>query len=206
MVHVQMLPARYIQDDGTISIWVANPYVPPPDRRGFGAINFEAEDFELLYKVGNFEPNFVRALLINWVKLGFLAMLGVCCATFLSFAVACLLSFTVFVAGIMGPYLAESLALWYPPPVSQMDWTDVILVLRFLFQWGIKVVAEVLVWSLQGFAEVSATRRLVEGKFISWTDVLGGFLKLIVLWSGVTLVIGWLVIRSRQLAIYSGSG
>jgi hypothetical protein len=36
--------------------------------------------------------------------------------------------------------------------------------------------------------------------------VLGGFFWLGVVWSGAALVIGFLVIRNRQLAIYSGHG
>jgi len=32
------------------------------------------------------------------------------------------------------------------------------------------------------------------------------FVQLTVLWSGVSLAIGWIVLRKRQLAIYSGQG
>jgi len=34
----------------------------------------------------------------------------------------------------------------------------------------------------------------------------GGFLILGVFWSGAAMLVGFLVIRSRQLAIYSGQG
>ncbi len=206
MSHVLTIPPQLIQEDGTLKISVFNPFVPSPEMQGLGAINFELEDFEVLYKVGDFEANFVRAILINWVKLAFLAMLGISASTFLSFSVACLLSFTIFVAGSMGPYLADSLSQWYPPLTSQMDWGNFALVLRWAFQWFIKIIAESLVWSLSGFGEISATRRLVEGKFISWFEVIVGFFKLVVIWSGVALGVGLLVIKNRQLAIYSGQG
>ena len=87
-----------------------------------------------------------------------------------------------------------------------MDWTDIAMVIQWAFQWFIKAIAEVLVWSLRGFSEVSATRRLVEGRFISWWEVILAFRNLVVIWSGVILALGWWIIRSRQLAIYSGQG
>ncbi|NJR72137.1 MAG: hypothetical protein HC782_03430, partial [Gammaproteobacteria bacterium] len=60
-----------------------------------------------------------------WVKLAFLAALGICTATFLSFPVACLLSFTVFLAGMLGPYLADSLIYWYDPELKELDFTTI---------------------------------------------------------------------------------
>jgi hypothetical protein len=206
MSHVLPIPTSMIRDDGTLVVTVRNEYVPGPQQQGYGAINFELKDFELMYSVGSFEFNFLRAVLINWIKLAFLAMLGVSCATFLNFSVSCLLSFTIFAAGLLGPFLADALAQWAPPAVSQMDWSNIALVVQWAFQWFIKAVAELLVWALSGFGELSATQALVEGKAISWMDVGRGMLKLGVLWSGVTLLIGYVVIRSRQLAIYSGHG
>jgi hypothetical protein len=216
MSHVLPIPSRLVREDGTMTITVANPYQPGPEMRGYGSINFELSDFELLYKVGNFEPNFARAVLINWIKLAFLAMLGVTCSTFLNFSVSCLLSFTLFTAGLLGPFLSTALGEWSPTPTSQMDWGNIALVVQWGLHWFIKAIAEVLVFTLGSFGEISATQYLVEGKFISWgfsireilagTGVLGTFLRLVVIWSGVSLLIGYLVIRSRQLAIYSGHG
>ena len=48
-----------------------------------------------------------------------------------------------------------------------MDWTDIGLVIRWAFQWTVLGIAEFLVWSLSGFGEISATDRLVQGKFIA---------------------------------------
>ena len=159
-----------------------------------------------MYKVGNFEPNFLRAVLLNWVKLAFLAMLGICCSTLLSFSVACLLSFTVFIAGSLGPFLADALGQFYPPSTSQMDWGNFGLVIKWGFMWSIKGIAEVLVYALQAFGRYSSSGHLVEGKLIPWQAVGKAFWWLGIVWSGIALVIGYLVLRSRQLAIYSGHG
>ena len=62
---------------------------------------FDADEFEIMWQASSFESNFARAMIVNWVKLAFLAMLGVVASTFLSFPVAMLLAFTVFAGGSM---------------------------------------------------------------------------------------------------------
>ncbi|NIN12106.1 MAG: hypothetical protein GTO61_12010, partial [Gemmatimonadales bacterium] len=50
------------------------------------------------------------------------------------------------------------------------------------------------------------TQSLLEGRLISWRSVATGFFWLGLIWSGLALVIGYFVMRNRQLAIYSGHG
>lgn len=206
MTHVQLINPDHVQPDGTLSITLINLFEPPPQMTGTGSINFEEGGFELLYKVANFEGNFFRAMIVAWTKLAFLAMLGICCATFLSFAVACLLSFTIFIAGSMGPYMAMSLELYEPRDASRVDWSNVGMVIEWGFQWTIRLIAEGLVFTLRAFGEYSSTQNLVGGHLIPWSDVAGGLLTLGLFWSGAAMIVGYLVIRSRQLAIYSGQG
>jgi hypothetical protein len=206
MSHVLLLDPSYIKDDGTITITIANMYQPPPDLAGRGALNFEAVDFEMLYRVGSFEGNFFRAILISWTKLAFLAALGIGCATFLSFPVALLGTFTIFIAGMLGPFLATALQTYYPPEVGDVDWSNLSLVFRWVFESAVRIVARILVFLLSGFGAEQPATSLVEGRLIGWGTVLSTFLKLGLIWSGLALIFGWLVVRSRQLAIYSGHG
>jgi hypothetical protein len=206
VTHSLPLGSDLVRDDGTLLVTVANLHVPLPDQKGRGELNFEADDFELLYKVSSFEANFLRAMTVTWVKLAFLAMLGLSASTLLSFPVACLLSFTIFLAATIGPFLALSLAEYYPPEVSQIDWTDIGMVLQWAFQSFIRGTAQVLVYVLHIFGEYRPTQSLVEGRLISWRVVTGGVFWLGIVWSGVALLIGYLSIRNRQLAIYSGHG
>ena len=206
MSHVLTVPSSLVRDDGTLKITVVNAYQAPPEIRGFGALNFEADDFEVLYKVGSFEWNFVRAVVLDWIKLSFLSMLGITCATFLSFSVSCLLAFSVALAAISGPYLADALAQFYPPSTSSMDWGNIGLVIKWAFMWFIKGVAQILVFSLQAFGDYSAKSYLVQGKYIPPMAIVWATVKLGLVWSGLALSVGWFVMRSRQLAIYSGHG
>ncbi len=59
---------------------------------------------------------------------------------------------------------------------------------------------------LEAFGAFRPTQSLVEGRLIEWPVVGLSFLKLGVLWSGLSLIVGYVVLRSRQLAIYSGHG
>jgi hypothetical protein len=133
-------------------------------------------------------------------------MLGICCATFLSFSVACLMSFTVFVAGTIGPFLAMSLDTYEPISVENVDWGDFGVVIHWAFQWVIRSIGLAVVYVLEAFGKYRPTQLLVEGRLIPWGAVGGSLLRIGVLWSGLALVVGFLVLRKRQLAIYSGQG
>jgi hypothetical protein len=206
MVHVSTIPSEFIRDDGTLLVTIYNLHEMLPGQQGTGAINFDMNDLELLYKVDNFEINFLRAMLVTWTKLAFLAILGIACATFLSFAVACLLTFTIFLAGSIAPFLAIALLEYHVVPAQHVDWSDVAMVIQWAFTSFIYMIADGLVFLLGAFGEVKPMQDLVEGKFIPWSEVLLGFLRIGMLWSGAALLVGYFVIRSRQLAIYSGQG
>lgn len=204
ITHSFPIPSSWIQEDGTLTMTIFN-LTPQVAGQG-GPINWEEGNLEVLYTAGTFEGNFIRALLSVWIKLAFLAALGICCATFLNFPVACLLSFTVFIAGVLGPYLAESLEWFYPMDTHEVDWGNVGMVIQWAFDSLTRQIALVIVFLLSSFGEYKPTQSLVEGRLIGWTEVLTGFLKLAVLWSGIAMIFGYLVLRRRQLAIYSGHG
>lgn len=206
MSHTLPLPSSLIRDDGTLTVSVVNFNRAPPGGPVRGEINFDADGLEVIYRAGTFEGNFFRAVLMHWVRLAFLSAIGICLATFLSFPVACLFAFTIFIAGALGPFLATSLETYYPPVTATMDWGDLGLVIQWAFQWMVKSIAQLLVFMLQGFGEYKPTQMLVEGRLIPWTQLGMALAKLGGLWSGPAMLIGYLVIRSRQLAIYSGHG
>ena len=143
-------------------------------------------------------------MLVMLVKLGFLAGLAICCATFLSFPVACLASFTVFMAATMGPYLAYALEFYVPVEADRVEWDNLGYVIQWIFESFIRIIAQISVFMLEAFGQYRPTNDLVNGLVVPWSAVLSSFLRLAVIWSGLTLVVGYIVMRNRQLAIYSG--
>jgi hypothetical protein len=206
MSHSFQIGPSLISEQGELKVSIVNLFDGEVSEIAFATLNFDADDLEILYRVGGFEPNFLRAMLIMWAKLAFLAALGVCCGVFLSFPVACLASFTVFLASIMSPFLAEALEWYYPQEVSRMDWGNVAMVLMWVFETVVRFIASVLVYLLGAFGEISPKQKLVSGQLIPWGSVASAFLKLGLIWSGLAMLIGFSVLRKRQLAIYSGQG
>jgi len=204
--HVLPVGTDLVRDDGTMSVTIVNLHNPPPDQQGYGELNFEHGDFELLYKVDSFEANFGRAVIMTLVKLAFVAMLGLAAATILSFPVACLLTFVVVFAATMGPFLAMSLDEYYPPVWNQFDKTDIPMVILWAFQSSIRAIAQGLVFVLHSFGEYTPTQSLVEGRLIGWRSVASCVFWIGIVWSSIALLVGYLSIRNRQLAIYSGHG
>ena len=210
--HVLTIPMIFadgtplISENGTLRVTIVNLYETSREQKGRGSLNFDAEDFELLYKVGSFEGNFVRAVIFTWVKLAFLSMLGLACASLLNFPVACLMCFTIFIAGSMGSYLAESIKYYYPPELSQMDWSNVGMVIVWTFKTVIRAIAISVEFLLRQFSAHNPAGSLVEGRAILWSSLASGIFWLGIVWSGLAMLVGYLVLRTRQLAIYSGHG
>ena len=159
---------------------------------------FDADEFEILWQASSFQSNFVRAMIVNWVKLGFLAMLGVVASTFLSFPVAMLLAFTVFLGGSMTPFISTSLSQFRPDE-------DAILLIKIV-QMVIAAIARAAEWLLRPFGEASPNRLVVEGRLVSLGAVVRDFVVIGLFWCGTVLLVGWAVLRRRELATYSGNG
>ena len=185
--------------DGMVRVILVNGTFGPEGELRAGpntprSFNFDPEDLEVLYTVGGFEANYFRAMIVYWIKLAFVAILGLAAATVLSFPVACLLSFTIFLAATIGPFLAISVEEFII-----RDWWRFDRVV-------IKALAQMLVFLFEPFGEYNPTARLVDGRMIAWSGVSRAFLLLGVLWSGLTLGIGYLAFRDKELATYSGHG
>jgi hypothetical protein len=122
----------------------------------------------------------------------------VAAATFLSFPVAILLAFTVFVGGSMTPFISDSLNQFRPD-------ADAIAPIRIV-QMAIAAVARAVEWLLRPFGEASPNRLVVEGRLVSINDLVRNLMVIGVFWCGSALGIAWAVFRRRELATYSGHG
>ncbi len=117
-----------------------------------------------------------------------------------------MVTLTVFTCGTLAPYLSDSLQAYVPPPTAGVDFTNIGQVIQWGFQNTVRVIATGMVFLLDGFGSQRPTDQLVEGTLVSWSSVLRGMLTIGILWSGLSIAIGTLVLKKRQLAIYSGSG
>lgn len=101
--HEMEFPAKAIAPDGYVALAFQN--IPPNDT----VVIFPTEDgLELLYKADTFTANFIRAVLLVFIRLVFLAVLAIFAGSFLSFPVAILLCLAVFAMASMSGFIGES--------------------------------------------------------------------------------------------------
>ncbi|GIW74026.1 MAG: hypothetical protein KatS3mg103_0548 [Phycisphaerales bacterium] len=93
------IPPDAINDQGQLELTIINGALMQNQRGELAVapnprtITFPPGGLELSYSVGGFRMNFLRVLVVLWIKLAFLSLLGIVAATALSFPVACLVAF-----------------------------------------------------------------------------------------------------------------
>lgn len=140
------VPADAVARDGYLAIAFQN--VPLNDT----VVIFPLEDgLEVLYKADSFTANFIRAILLIFVRLIFLAALAVFAGSFLSFPVAILLCLSVFTMANMSGFIGESYDVVGGQPGG-------------LYSYCLKP----LIMLLPNFDQVSPSKFLVPARLLSW--------------------------------------
>ncbi len=205
------IPVEMIGDDGVLDLEVFNGGRGAPDQPRL-AFN-PAEGMELLYTVGGFEFNLVKAMFVLWVRLMFVAMLGICAATFLGFPTACLLCGLVFAAAAASGYLAESLDQYGAFANEDMPlWGKIIGVpTAFIAKLGegeyydafkviIRTIGEVFTAFVPALSEYNPAPMLAEGRAVT-TDLIGRSLLWVGgVWTGALALIAAALYHRRELA------
>jgi hypothetical protein len=143
------VPADAVARDGYLALAFLN--VPLNDT----VVIFPLEDgLELLYKADTFTANFIRAALLIFVRLVFLAALAVFAGSFLSFPVAILLCLSVFTMANMSGYIGESYHVVGAQPSG-------------LYSYLLKP----LIMFLPEFDQVSPSKFLVPARLFSWSSL-----------------------------------
>ena len=186
-----------VQEDGTIALDVFNGEVAfAVDQRtgrvaGYqvipneGSMSFPETSLSLSYPVGSYHANFVRAVFVLWLKLAFLAMLGITAATFLSFSVATLVAFGVFLIAESAPFIKGALEV-------------------YAFRVAIAAIAHVVSWLFYTYGDLAPVEKIVSGSSVSFGAITKG-LGLLAVWTSLLFVAAVMIFRKRELAIYSGT-
>lgn len=149
----------------------------------------------LNYPVGGFRDNFLRAGVALWLKIGLLAAIGVCAGTFLSFPVASIVSFAVFMLAEGAGFLAHALNYF-----SITDATG-----KEVIYWKVPIVliSHAIAWLFKSYAGLSPVENLVQGLEVSWSTVISGAAT-VGTFAAVLVILATAIFRRRELAIYSG--
>jgi hypothetical protein len=169
------IPSTVIADDGFLAVGFINL----PENNTTVII----DDMGMLYKADNFTPNYIRAILLIFIRLIFLACLGVLASSFLSFPVAILLCLAIFTtANISGfilesfTYLSENLGRFY----------------SYVFKPMIQLLPE--------FDRYNPSKFLIPGRFISWLFITEAVGFMICIKALLLLLLGIIIFSYREIA------
>lgn len=190
---MQISPAA-INDQGQVEVVVVNGDI----LTGYGnpmTISLPPKDgLFISYSQGSYRANFFRVMFVLLVKLGFLSMLAIWASSFLSFPVACLMAFGVFMLAEGSNFLvaaSENFRI-----VDDAGKTVQWRVALSQFTAGIG-------WLFQTYGDLKPTGKLVDGILLSWRGVAQGTIVLSV-WTGALFALAVAIFRRRELATYSG--
>ncbi|MFA9478164.1 hypothetical protein ACERK3_07630 [Phycisphaerales bacterium AB-hyl4] len=208
--HVLRIPAQLIEN-GELRITIRNPEMNGYEQPSFSFNT--ADGLQILYRAGAFEANLLRSLAMIWLRLGFLAMLGLAAGTFMSFPTASLLSMMVYVAAAASGFLQESLESYAAFPGGEISaWEQIVGIpagmlaaigagefgeaLRML----IRLLGQTFMLFVPAFGDYNPTPLVSDGLAVSWRMLGNAAWQVGLVWTGVMAIIGWAIFRRRELA------
>ena len=156
------------------------------------------DSLEVMVSDSTFAGNLMSAMVVDGCKVAFLSAIAVVAGSLLSFPIAVLLAFGVFCMATITPFLSSSLRYYSPDQKSG--------ILVWAFQYAVLAVASAVEFLLRGFAARSPSDSLAQGRSITWSVLGDTVLTIGFAWTGGLLLVGWLGIRRKEIAVYSGQG
>ena len=144
-------------------------------------------DVALMYNVGTFESNFVRASVLMLCQLAFLSAVAVFAGSFVSFPVACLMCFVLGPFSLAREFLVTSVKINIPTDVGLITWLAHYIIKPFYVL-------------MPDFARTMPGDRLIEGMDISWAFVGETALYDVLIRASAALLLSCLIFHRRELA------
>jgi len=177
--HEIEVPADAVTEDGYLAVWFFND-----PRYNNTVIIFPLEDgLEVLYKADTFSANFIRAVLLIFFRLIFLACLGVLASSFLSFPVAILFCLVIFFTATFGGFVLESF-----DSLSKN--------ISSLYTYTIRPVIQLL----PQFDKFNPTKFLVPARLLSWSLLAKAAGLMVCIKASLLLLIGLLIFSFKEIA------
>lgn len=111
--HTIDIPSTTIDDDGVLRLMIQNRNLVQPGARLPTIIGLvPGKGLEILEPVGSFGQNYLKCLLVIWLKLAMIAAVAVTTATFLGFPMAVLLSLMIFLSAFGSGFVSDSLEFY----------------------------------------------------------------------------------------------
>ncbi len=189
-MHQFLLRAANVIKNGRIVLGVTNL-----DPRARATIYFDGRDsIQVLYKVGTFEGNYLKTIVLLLCRLAFLSALGVFFSTFVSFPVACFCVLFCYAMCIGMPWWLEAIGAQIEIPDPKIDpYGHFGPLVR-------GVLVPLMKLAFPNFATYSGVERLIDGIDISTATMLQAIAHTLGLGLLLLVLPGWLIFRSREVA------
>lgn len=186
-----LVRAQRMVRDGRAAVVIANP--APPQRPY--TVYFEGrEGLQLLYRVGSFEVNYGKTLLLILFRLAFLSALGLFFSTFASFPVASFCVASIFAFCLLASWFLEAMGANLELRTDAVDpyWK---------FGPAIRTVLEPLFrYAFPDFLRYDGVGRLIDGMYVSNWLLVAAALHTLLYGSLLLSTAGWSIFRSREVA------
>jgi len=216
-VHVIDFPSQMVSPEGELRIEMANVMMPN-EPKPYSVVFSPGDGVQLLYQVGTFEPNLVRAMLMIWVQLCFLGGLGIMAGTFLGFPVASLLCCLVYVGATISGFLTESLENYTAFPIDELPLWDKLrwFPLQISKELGegeyfeiIKLAARLLgmafISLIPSLSDYNPIPLVSKGRLVSVELLSRSVFMVGIIWTGVVGLLAWYFFKRKELAKLTGS-
>ena len=175
--HEIEFPASVVPEDGHLAIAFMNL---PLNRT---SITFPPDGLAILYKADTFTANFIRAVLLIFFRLIFLACLGILTSTFVSFPVAILVCLVLFSTAAVSNFVIES----FDSLGSNMS-----AVYSYSIKWMIRLLPQ--------FDKFNPTSFIVPARLLSWPIVAQCAVFMVFIKSFILLILAFIIFGTREIA------
>ena len=207
------LPTSVIDEDGQLKITIANKNLVMAGEDVPTSISFTPGDgLEVLYRVGSFEMNFIRSLLIILWKLVMISAVALAAATWLGFPTALLTSLMVYFTATANSFFADAIDIYTGLDSKGATLTSMFRMRSRLFlervnkfEWweATKTIGSYLADSflslIPSFGNYDSITQLATGRLVPLQEVGLGFLILGIFYPSILLFAGWVLLERRDL-------
>ena len=170
--------ADVIAEDGYLAVAFRND----PRANDTVVIFPPVDGLEVLYKADSFTANFIKALIMIYLRLVFLSCLGILSATFLSFPIAILLCLLVFSTGSISGFIIES-----------FDFIGETM--GNIYSYTVKP----LIQMLPQFDKVNPNTYLVPARLLSWSFLSSVFAIMVCIKSVIIMIFALIIFSFREV-------
>lgn len=212
-IHTLEIPTVAISDEGSLLVTIANRNLVMPGQAQPTVIGFTpGKGLELLYRVGSFEGNVIRSVIVIWAKLAVLAAFAIAAGAWLGLPTAMLAAMMIFGAALANAFIADAIDIY--TGVDDVRPTFVSMVrLRAGILW--EFVNDLQWWSaaktigaylgdgflllIPVFGNYDSITEVATGRLVSLGETASAVGVLAVAYPAVLLALGWVFLERRDL-------